>query len=130
MMLSSFRKAQSLDKNNAEILVNLGTVYYYKKQFDSARSYLIVPWKVNDEEANAFNALAMVEVELKNYRKASELLSKALSIDPDDPYFLNNRGYLFFCLRIKWTRQRQISTLVLPSIHTTGGPTGIKEFII
>ena len=28
--LSSFRKAQSLDQRNSEILVNLGTVYYYK----------------------------------------------------------------------------------------------------
>ena len=93
--LTSFRKAQSLDKNNPEILVNLGTVYYYKKQFDSARSHLDRALELNAEEANAFNALAMVEVELKNYPKASGMLSKALSINPDDPYFLNNRGYLF-----------------------------------
>jgi tetratricopeptide (TPR) repeat protein len=37
----------------------------------------------------------MVEVELENYDDAKTLLSKALSLSPNDPYFLNNRGYIF-----------------------------------
>ena len=51
--------------------------------------------EVNANEANAFNALAMVEVELQNYDNAQTLLARALSINPKDPYFLNNRGYIF-----------------------------------
>ena len=93
--LLSLRKAFTLDKANSEILVNLGTVHYYKKAFDSASFYLNRTIEMNPREANAFNALAMVEAELKNYDRALDLVNKALEKHSRDPYFLNNRGYIF-----------------------------------
>jgi Flp pilus assembly protein TadD len=75
--------------------VNLGTVHYYKKQFDSAKYFLQNALSLDQKQANAFNALAMVEIELKNYEEAKKQLASALSIHPKDPYFLNNRGYIF-----------------------------------
>lgn len=93
--LYSFRQALALDKASSEILVNLGTVHYYKKDLDSARYYLNRAVELDPGEANALNALAMVEAEAKNYDKAADLLDKALTMHPKDPYFLNNRGYIF-----------------------------------
>ena len=78
--------------------MNLGTVHYYKKDFDSARYYLNRSIETDPKEANALNALAMVEAELKNYRRAHELLNKALAMQHRDPYFLNNRGYVFLLM--------------------------------
>ena len=36
----------------------------------------------------------MIEIERHSYDQASTHLANALTLKPDDPFFLNNRGYL------------------------------------
>lgn len=92
--LTSFRNAVRIEPENAEILVNIGTVHYYNKDLDSARHFLNEAMKADPDEGNAYNAMAMVEVSSGDLEKASELLTRALNLHPNDAYFINNRGYI------------------------------------
>lgn len=89
----SFRKAFQKDPQNAEILINLGNVYYYKMAFDSAIVVLHQALKLK-EDPNIYNLFSLIETEKGNYDLAMVWIKKALVLKPDDAYFLNNRGYL------------------------------------
>jgi tetratricopeptide (TPR) repeat protein len=91
----SFRKMMDGSAADADIMVNIGTVFTLNKQFDSARHYLSKAIAMKPGEANAFNAIGLVEAETGNIAKAHEWIDQALKSRPRDPYFLNNKGYLF-----------------------------------
>jgi tetratricopeptide (TPR) repeat protein len=92
--IRNFAKMLERTPDDADILINLGTIYSSKKQFDSARYYLNRALQLKPGEPNTFNALALIEAENGNLIKASEWLEKALKINPHDAYFLNNKGYI------------------------------------
>jgi len=92
--LEAFDKALLLDSANAEILVNRGTVYYYKEQFEEALIDLDSAIMVDPDEANAYNAKALLRADQGNYEEALTLVNRALEIETYQPYFLNNRGYI------------------------------------
>jgi tetratricopeptide (TPR) repeat protein len=93
--LVAFRQARKLDRANIEIAINEGTVFFYMKQYDSARAVLQKVLASNPREANALNVLAMIEIDQKNYTAAQEWLARALALEPNNAYFLNNRGYVY-----------------------------------
>ncbi len=92
--IGDFDLALLLDSANAEILVNRGTVYYYKEQFDLAQADLNLAMTINPKEANAYNALALLRADQEDYQQALKLVEQALDIEALQPYFLNNRGYI------------------------------------
>jgi tetratricopeptide (TPR) repeat protein len=92
--LAAFRKAQAITPNDAELLVNVGTVYYYQKNLAAARHALDSAIAINPNEPNAYNTYALVESAAGNFDAALTQVEKALALRPDDPYFLNNRGYM------------------------------------
>lgn len=92
--IEAFDQAISLDSGNAEILVNRGTVYYYKDMYEEALIDLNFALQVDSEEANAYNALALLRADQGQYDKALKLVERALMIEPFEPYFMNNRGYI------------------------------------
>lgn len=91
--ITAFQKGLATDPENYELKVNIGTVYYYRRQYDSARSYLAAMLR-NRQEPNALNTLALVETASGNYEDAMDWIDKALTERPNDPYFLNNRGFI------------------------------------
>jgi tetratricopeptide (TPR) repeat protein len=93
--LAAFRQARKLDRANIEIAINEGTVFFYMKQYDSARAVLQKVLILRPREANALNVLAMIEIDQKNYPAAQVWLAKALELEPNNAYFLNNRGYVY-----------------------------------
>lgn len=92
--IEAFDQALVLDSGNAEILVNRGTVYYYKDMYDEALLDLNEALQVDPEEANAYNALALLRADQGQYDMALKLVERALMIEPFEPYFMNNRGYI------------------------------------
>jgi len=93
--LAAFKQARRLDPANVEIAINEGTVYFYMKQYDSARAALQKVLSAHPREANALNVLAMIEIDQKHYAEAQTWLARALELEPDNPFFLNNRGYVY-----------------------------------
>jgi tetratricopeptide (TPR) repeat protein len=78
------------------VLINTGTVYYYKKDYDTAANILRAALEMQPGAVggNAYNTLAMISAARQQYDEARESLDKALTVVPDDPFFLNNRGYI------------------------------------
>jgi tetratricopeptide (TPR) repeat protein len=95
---NSFKKALMIDPDNVELKVNLGTVYFYERKNDSARA-LLQSVIAGNKEPNAYNTLSLLETVNGNYSQAMEWIAKALAIRPDDPYYLNNRGYIYLMLK-------------------------------
>ena len=93
--IKSFHHALAMDSNHAETLINLGTVYYYQKKYDSAELCLRQAIRSNPMEANAYNVLALLKLDLGNTDEALLRVNHALSLKKNDPYFLNNRGLIF-----------------------------------
>ena len=91
----SFVRALSIAPENTELKTNIGTVYFFMRDFDSAELWLRQVIAANASEPNAYNTLALIEGEKGNYDEALLLIGKALSQKPSDPYYLNNRGYVF-----------------------------------
>ncbi|HYC86695.1 MAG TPA: tetratricopeptide repeat protein [Chryseosolibacter sp.] len=93
----AFVNAISLDNKNAELKINLGTVYYYQGKYDSARQLLNAV--INEtSEPNAYNTLALIETATGNYPAAMGWISKALAVRRNDAYYLNNRGYIYLMM--------------------------------
>ena len=93
--ITAFDKSLELDTANAETLINKGTVLYYQRQLSEAEQNLNDALKIDPLEPNAYNALSLIEVEKGNYAKALEMANQALDLETDQPYFLNNRGFIF-----------------------------------
>lgn len=92
--LVAFDKAIRIDSTNVEYRVNRGTVKYYLQRFTDAENDLAIAMRLNPNEPNIYNTLAMIEISRGNHDKAFILVEKALRLSPNQPYFLNNRGFI------------------------------------
>ncbi len=93
--IGAFNMAGQIDQSNVEVPVNIGTIHYYQKNFDSAKYFLDIALKIDPTQGSAYNTLALIAMDEMNSSLALELINKALDQAPDDPYFLNNRGFIY-----------------------------------
>jgi len=87
-------------QNRVECMVNQATVKFYMRSFQEAENELLEAQKLKGEEANIYNTLAMIQAETGRYEEARRNVNHALMLEPDQPYFLNNRGYIFLGLHL------------------------------
>ncbi|MEM6525346.1 MAG: tetratricopeptide repeat protein [Bacteroidota bacterium] len=92
--LMAFNRTVTLDSANAEVWVNRGSVHYYLGELDKAQDDLDQALQLDPLESNAYNALALIEIDRGNFDEALKLVNNALDFEPIQPYFLNNRGYI------------------------------------
>ncbi len=93
--LQAFEAAMEKDPaNKVECLVNQATVKFYMRKYDEAEQELNAAALLKSDEANIFNTLAMIQAERGQFTIALDNVNKALQIEPEQPYFLNNRGYI------------------------------------
>lgn len=91
----AFQEVLKKDSANSEVLVNLGTLNYYRKNYSAAVAYLKKALVVNPRESSAYNTWALIEVEKRNLDSAFQLNQRALAIDPGNAIYRNNRGYIY-----------------------------------
>ncbi len=90
--LENFEKAKKLSPENPEIDINLATVLYYKKDFDSAAE--AIDRMVNGQQIpEAFNLKALLLIESNQLELAEEQINQALQLSSNS-FFYNNRGYI------------------------------------
>ncbi|MBV6645205.1 MAG: tetratricopeptide repeat protein [Cyclobacteriaceae bacterium] len=93
-----FTKALNRSPNDVETLINIGTTYYYQNHYDSAEYYLGRALLFDRNAAQARSTLSQV---LTSAGKASQgflSITLALAKDPENPYFLNNRGFVYLVM--------------------------------
>ncbi|MFC2125052.1 tetratricopeptide repeat protein [Bacteroidota bacterium] len=80
--------------DNPEVYVNLATNYLYLDSLDRSESLIVQALHIDSSLADAYNVSCQIHIRKGKYAVAEKLIEKALKLDPDNPYFLNNRGFL------------------------------------
>ncbi len=96
--IEEFKHSLLADANQAQVLINIGNVFYYNEELDSAVSYLKKGLALNPNEANGFNTLGLISTGRKAYNEALNWFNKALAIDAKNAWCLNNKGFVFIQL--------------------------------
>ncbi len=112
LAIASFQNAHLKDSMNAEVLVNLGSAFYYTNDFATAESYLSKALEINPDEAFAYNTRSLIETERGDYQHALELINTAISLADQNPYLINNRGYIHLLLGDLEKGQQDINTSI------------------
>ncbi len=94
LALRAFNTGLAKDTTNTELAVNIGTLYYYKGDWQKSKEVLEKVIQSSRKEANAYNTLSMVYAASGEMEKASQAIGSALALQPSDAFFLNNRGYI------------------------------------
>jgi tetratricopeptide (TPR) repeat protein len=92
--MASFNKASALDPDNVEISINIANVHYHMGQYNEAIALLKEAIVREAGNAQAYNILAMCYVGLNDFESAAGVIATAVSLDREDPYILNNQGYI------------------------------------
>jgi Tfp pilus assembly protein PilF len=76
--LTSLLKANEMDPDNADILINLGMAYYFKGEKDMAIKHLLKALKIDEEKSDAKVNLASIYFTEGKYSEAEKLYKQVL----------------------------------------------------
>ncbi|MBN2401396.1 MAG: tetratricopeptide repeat protein [Spirochaetes bacterium] len=96
--LERLSAAEALDKDNPEILYNLGICYCRKKLYNSAITYLKKVRGLPLTFVDVLTVIKMLSYSLimaNDYDQAKKHIDDGLNISKDDTVLLNMRGYIF-----------------------------------
>ena len=88
-------QANTLEPDNEEYRIQLGTLYYAQGELEQAESIFNDLYSRNGQKVIVLEYLGKFQHEHRNYEKAKFYYEKALKIEPDNTSLLNNLGYLF-----------------------------------
>ena len=86
------------DPTNIEALINQATVRYYQKDYKTAIQLLEEALSVDPSQANAYNTMNQIFLDIEQFPQALTSIEQALSIEPNHPIYLNNRGFTYLML--------------------------------
>jgi serine/threonine-protein kinase len=89
---SLLRRAIAIEPRFASALYNLGTVRWDLKDFDGAETYYRVSIAADSTLLGGYNNLGALLLELERPDEAGEVLDQGLTIYPNQPYLMKNRG--------------------------------------
>ena len=94
LALETFLVADSLNPLNPETIINIATVHYLQGNLEKASEVLAQGIELDTDDPNASNLQSLIHLENKKYLAALVEINRALDAVPDEPYFLNNRGFI------------------------------------
>lgn len=97
--LNAFQRALELGPaDESACRVNLASVKIFMKKYDEAKTELEACIKLNPDEPNIYNSLALIAIEKNDFKEALKQANKAIGLSPKQPYFINNRGFIYIYL--------------------------------
>ncbi len=81
-----------------ETHVQLGSVYLQRNQLDLAKDNIESALRVDGDNSNANNIMALLQLRIKNYPEAERYFRRAVDVTPENPEAQNNYG-VFLCDR-------------------------------
>jgi tetratricopeptide (TPR) repeat protein len=87
-----FSRAYKKQPNNIEPLVNIANIFYLQTNFEWSSTMLDSAEKIDPSVHSIYNTRSMILTAEGKYDEALLQVNKALSMDSDNPYYLNNRG--------------------------------------
>jgi len=98
MALDEFRRALKLDRQNVEIWINMGNIFYHQNRLDSAILLIQSAIRLDASQPHAYNVLAMIYASQGEYEEGLKAINTALSYKLKDAFFLNNKGFILIRL--------------------------------
>ncbi|MDH4127720.1 MAG: tetratricopeptide repeat protein [Spirochaetota bacterium] len=75
----------------------MGYIYYKEKDYNTAKEYYTKILGIDGENANAYNSLGVIEIELEeNVEKGISICKRALELQPDTPAYLDSIGWGYY----------------------------------
>ncbi|MEM9896626.1 MAG: tetratricopeptide repeat protein [Bacteroidota bacterium] len=93
--LVSFKIADSLAPQNAETLINIATVHYFREEMEKSKLVLKDVYQLEPSNPNASNLACLIALAEKQFAASLDYINQALEQVPGEPYFLNNRGFIY-----------------------------------
>lgn len=92
--IRAFNRVLKLDSSNTEARINLGTVYYYQDSIIAAKRILSDVIAVNPKAGDAYNVLALISADERDYSLAFTYIDHALTVNGQNFFYRNNKGYI------------------------------------
>jgi tetratricopeptide (TPR) repeat protein len=83
-IIEHYNKILSVDPQNSLVNYRMGVIYYERKQYDKAESYLKKVINLYPFDHNTLLMLGWVKLQQGNYSQAKLLFNKTLMSNPDD----------------------------------------------
>jgi len=94
--LKYFSRAESYDRNNPEIFMNMARTYRNLKQYDNAMKSAEKSAELLPQDINPLILMGNINYDLTHYDDALRYYQKALRISPDNPSLLYNTALALF----------------------------------
>ncbi len=94
----AFLKAFAIDPENAEVLYQLGSVYYYQGRIDGAFEYLKKAVRLSPDDAHYHYVLGFALMENNKLEEAAEELERSVAIDDSYTQGYKNLGEIYYLL--------------------------------
>lgn len=92
---SSLQLDSQTDEERIQFLLNVASVYFQEKDFDSAASAYERVLKIDPQHEEARYISAHVYIKTHQYKKAEALLKSLIESNPEDFKLLNNLAWLY-----------------------------------
>lgn len=90
-------RATQLRADDRSTLLNLANLHEKRKEYTKAESYLITLMEMNPDDPAVCNFYGYVLCELgKDLDRARELVEKALAAEPENGYYLDSLGWIYY----------------------------------
>ena len=93
--VEAFDQSIKRDSLNVESWINRGNIYYYLNQYQNSRRDIQQALRLQPQHPLAMNTQALLLVEQEQWNEALGWVKQAHLQEPEDPYILNNLGYVY-----------------------------------
>ena len=95
LAFQAFITSDKLLPDNPETLINIATIHYLTGNLSASDALIDKVLGLEPKNANAFNLLSLIALKSTQLQRALVEINRALDEVPGEPYFLNNRGYVY-----------------------------------
>lgn len=94
--MGSYQQALKEDPNYADAYLNLGTIFFKKKEYDNALKQFKTATEKAPQNKDAFANLGRVQYIMKRYLEAEESFKSAIAIDANDAQLYKELGKVYY----------------------------------
>ncbi|MEA3441014.1 MAG: tetratricopeptide repeat protein, partial [Chloroflexota bacterium] len=96
LAVEEFQKALSINKNIADLHLNIGVTYKLLSKFDLAQGALLAAYALNPRDTVALTELSRSYFADGRYAQAAQYAEEAVKVDPTEPRLRGNLGIMYY----------------------------------
>lgn len=96
LAVEEFQRALTINKNIADLHLNLGVAYKLLNKFDLAQEALLAAYALNPQDTIALTELSRSYFADGRYAQAAQYAEEAVKVEPEDPRLHGNLGIMYY----------------------------------